>query len=171
MNKFRVVVHNCKITTNRWKKKLLQFTWTVILEHPLGEFGFSVEHCLCYYSSSNILRWHPPINYITGGRLKQLHTLSDQLYKLTLNALNKTDPIKNNVIQPNPSRVKNVFIKDAPELETYADESINLKFDDIDRDSFDIPVERYVVVHNNLTETTQPDRIESEPIDLNGDIP
>ena len=168
VNKFRVVIHNFKIVANKNGKSLLQFTWTIILDHPLGEFGMSTEGCLCYYSRSGKLRWHPPINYFLGNRMKQLHTVSDTLYKMTLASLMKSDPVKNHRITPPKERINHINIKVVPELKDFLKSEIDIDFEKDEEDENDI---KYIKTLEVLTNPSESDTIVLDTKDVTkGDL-
>lgn len=72
-------------------RRLLQFTRSWSLTHPLaGEMGDSIEHCIAYKDYHGVLKWNPPLNYMPGGRRKQLHSMTIPLYNHILESLRKS---------------------------------------------------------------------------------
>lgn len=86
---FKAIVQDFKWVFDKSGRRMLQFTRTWVLKHPLiGDLGDSVAHCLCQKDHKGEIYWNPPLNYIPGGKgRKQLHDMTTPFYNHILEAL------------------------------------------------------------------------------------
>lgn len=89
---FKAIVQDFKWVFDRKGRRMLQFTRTWVLEHPIiGLIGDSVQGCLAQKDHKGELYWNPPLNYIPGGKgRKQLHDMTIPFYNHILEALKKS---------------------------------------------------------------------------------